>query len=482
MPPDIELDVVILGAGLSGIAMGAALRRSGRQDFLILESATAVGGTWWHNQYPGAQCDVPSHLYSYSFAPNPNWSRVYAPGAEIQQYAQDCVTRFGLEPHLRLGRRIESAVFDDSTQRWRITASDGSRLCARHFVVSMGPLNRPQRPIGIDHFSGPVLHTADWDSRVDLRNKRVALIGTAASAIQVLPAIVRQCAHVDVYQRTPSWIVPRGDHPYSERTQRLLRNPALWRIYRECLHLQAEAIFPAFRRVGLMHRLMSSVAKRHLASSVKDPALRRRLTPTYPIGCKRILLSDDYYPAIQQPHVTLHPAAETFSANGVVDIDGCHTTADVILCATGFDTLHPLGSLAIQCGDNTLEARWANGPEAYRGTTVDGFPNLWFLLGPNTGTGHTSVLIPIEAQVRYVIKCLEEMDKRGARAMRIRPQALQAYNQELQRKMTATVWADRRCNSWYKTDDGRVLGTFPGFITQFSRSMRRPRYADYIFT
>ncbi len=478
-----EQDVIILGAGLSGIAMGIALRRVNRHNFLILEEAQGVGGTWWHNRYPGAQCDVPSHLYSFSFAPNPNWSHRYTRGDEIQRYAESCVDQFGLRPHLRLGTRIDSAHFDEQTQRWTITTDSGQQLVARHFIVSMGPLHRPRLPAGIEAFTGPILHTARWDATIDYAGHTVAVIGTAASAVQLVPAIVASCGQVEVFQRTPSWIVPRGDRPYSAREQRWLRIPWVARLYRSALYVGAEAIFPAFRRLGWMHKLMQWVARHHLHQSVPASALRDRLTPNYPMGCKRILLSDTFYPALQQPHVTLHGAASAFAADAIIDEDGQRIPIDLIVCATGFDTLAPLGSLQIHGLEGlSLTQRWSAGPEAYRGTVVDGFPNLWLLLGPNTGTGHTSVLIPIEAQVRYIVDCLDELDRRGAQAMAIQPAVLRQHNEALQRRLARTVWASPGCNSWYKTADGRVLGTYPGFITQFSLSMRKPKFADYHYS
>ncbi len=478
----LDHDVVILGAGMSGIAMGAALMRAGRPDFLILEEAEGIGGTWWHNRYPGAQCDVPSHLYCFSFAPNPNWSRVYASGDEIQRYAADCVERFGLGSHLRLGTRIESAIYDVTAKRWRIRTQRGEVLSARHFVASMGPLHRPRLPEGIEAFEGPVLHTARWDALVTLTGRRVAIVGSAASAVQVIPAIAPAVAHLDVYQRTPSWVIPRGDRPYPPWLRRCLGVSFIGRLYRWALYLGTEAAFPAFRLHGLMPKILRWIATRHLRMQVADLDLRTQLTPDYPAGCKRVLLSDSYYPALQQPNVRLHGKAAGFAATGVVDSDGSLHPADVVICATGFDTLAPLAGVHIQgpAGD-TLAQRWARGPEAYHGTVVDGFPNFWLLLGPNTGTGHTSVLIPIEAQADYIVRCLGEIESRHATSMAIRHAALIAHNEDLQRRLSKTVWASPRCASWYKAEDGRVLGTFPGYLTQYRYALRHPDFSDYVF-
>jgi cation diffusion facilitator CzcD-associated flavoprotein CzcO len=480
--PHTEHDVIILGAGMSGIAMGAQLLNAGRTDFLILEEADGVGGTWWHNRYPGAQCDVPSHLYCFSFALNPRWTHVYARGDEIQRYAEDCVTRLGLTEHLRLGCRILSAEFDDTSGRWLIKTANGWTIRARHFVASMGPLHRPRLPPDISLFKGTVLHTARWDPRVDLTGKRVAIIGTAASAVQVIPAIVSACAQLHVFQRTPSWVIPRGDRPYPRWIQQLLGVPGIGRLYRWCLYALTEATFPAFKLRGFHPKLLRYIALRHLSKQVRDPELRAKLTPDYPVGCKRVLLTDEFYPAIQRDNVTLHGAAHGFTDGGILDENGAVIPADVVICATGFDTLAPLGALRIAgIGGKTLGDRWSDGPEAYRGTVVDGFPNLWLLLGPNTGTGHTSVLIPIEAQAQYVVKCIQELDRRKRVAMVIQAEAVRSHNALLQARLSETVWASARCASWYKTADGRVLGTYPGFISQFRWSLKYPRFADFTF-
>jgi cation diffusion facilitator CzcD-associated flavoprotein CzcO len=477
-----EHDVIILGAGMSGIAMGTQLLKAGRSDFLILEEADGVGGTWWHNRYPGAQCDVPSHLYSFSFALNPRWTHVYARGDEIQRYADDCVSNLGLRDHLRLGCRIASAEFDERSGRWLITTASGEIFRSRHFIASMGPLHRPRLPAGIDSFKGTVLHTARWDPRVELTGKRVAIIGTAASAVQVIPAIVGACAELHVFQRTASWVIPRGDRPYPGWAQKLLGLPAIGRWYRWLLYVLTEATFPAFKLRGFHPKLLRHIALKHLSKQVRDPQLKRQLTPDYPVGCKRVLLSDEFYPAIQRENVTLHGAAQGFTEHGILDGTGAVIPVDMIICATGFDTLAPLGALRITgIAGKTLSERWSEGPEAYCGTVVDGFPNLWLLLGPNTGTGHTSVLIPIEAQAQYVVKCIQELDRRRRPAMVIQTEALRRHNASLQERLAKTVWASPQCESWYKTADGRVLGTFPGFISQFRLGLKYPRYADYTF-
>jgi cation diffusion facilitator CzcD-associated flavoprotein CzcO len=478
-----EPEVVILGAGMSGICMAIELKRAGIDSFVVLEQSTGVGGTWWDNSYPGAQCDVPSHLYSFSFELKPDWSRVFAPSSEIQHYVEHCVRRYALAAHLRLGAEVTEAVWDEPAGRWRVTTKQGQVLRPRVFVLSLGPLNQPRLPAGVERFGGEVMHTARWNHRYDFRGKCVAVVGSAASAVQVVPALAERVARLTVYQRTASWIVARPDRLYGRLARRLFRIPPLARAYRAWLYWRFEANFAAFKGHGFMYRLLTHMAERHLRRQVADPALRDRLRPGYPMGCKRILVTSDFYPALQHSHVELvTQAASTFATNGIVAADGSVREFDAIVCATGFETLEPLAHLDVRGrGGCSLAAAWQGGPEAYFGLAVAGFPNLFLLLGPNTGTGHTSVLIPIEAQARYVRACLGELRRRGARSMDVRADVLRDHNAELQRRLTKTVWASPACTSWYKTPSGKILATYPGYITRYVRETRRPRYADYHF-
>jgi len=475
-------DIVILGAGMSGIASAVHLTRAGHQNFVLLEQADGVGGTWWHNRYPGAQCDVPSHLYSFSFAPNPRWSRVFSYGSEIQRYVEECVRRFDLARRLRLRTRVVSATFDDATHRWRIETDAGITLTPRFFIVSMGPLNRPRYPEGIEAFRGTVLHTARWDEKHALEGERVAVIGSAASAIQLVPAIAARVAKMTIFQRTPSWIVPKPDRAYGPLAKFFLMLPGLDRVYRTLMYLEFDARYPAFRGSGLMHRILSKMATRNLLTGVPDPELRAALTPRYPIGCKRILVSNDFYPAVSQPHVTLRPQAVTgFVPEGVVDAEGRVTQVATVDCATGFDTINPLGETAIHgSGGRTLADAWQDTPAAYRGVSVPGFPNLFLMLGPNTGTGHTSVLVPIEAQARYAARWITELARRGATRMDVREAVFAQHNADLQRRLQDTVWASAECASWYKTTRGTIFATYPGFISRYVWEMSRLRIKDYI--
>jgi cation diffusion facilitator CzcD-associated flavoprotein CzcO len=478
-----EPDIVILGAGLSGICMGAELMRAGRTSYLILEQSAGVGGTWWDNVYPGAQCDVRSHLYSLSFAPKADWSRVFAPSQEIQAYAQQCAERFGLVPHLRLGARLTEASYDEAAGRWRLRTAAGDEFRPRVFICSTGPLNRPRYPAGIEAFRGEVMHSARWHAGYRFAGKRVALIGSAASAVQIAPSLAAEAFRLTVFQRTPSWILPRPDRAYSALEKRLLGIAPLALLNRAWHYWVHELRYAAFRGRGPVYRLMVAAADRHRRSQVADPALRELLTPRYPMGCKRILITSDYYPALQRPNVELLAQAATgFTADGVIAADGRQVAVDVIVCATGFYTTELLPGIDVRGrAGATLADATAAGAEAYRGVTVAGFPNLFLLLGPNTGTGHTSVLIPAEAQARYVIRCLAELDRRGATTLEVRAAASAEHNRELQARLARTVWASPACRSWYKTAAGKIVGTYPGHITRYVLEMRRPLFADYRF-
>ncbi len=478
-----EPDVVILGAGMSGICMAIELKRAGLNSFVVLEQSAGVGGTWWDNAYPGAQCDVPSHLYSFSFELKSDWTRVFAPSHEIQSYVEHCVRRYALASHLRLGAEVIAAAWDEPAARWRVTTRQGQVLRPRVFVLSLGPLNHPRLPAGVEAFRGEVMHTARWNQRYDFRGKRVAVLGSAASAVQVVPALAEQASQLTVFQRTPSWIVARPDRLYGRLERRLFRIPLVARAYRAWLYWRFEANFAAFKGRGIMYRLLTHMAAKHLNEQVRDPALRDALRPRYPMGCKRILISNDFYPALQRSNVELvAQPASAFTASGVVAADGTVREVDALVCATGFETVEPLAHLDVRgSGGRALAAAWRDGPEAYHGITVAGFPNLFLLLGPNTGTGHTSVLIPIEAQARYVLACLGELRRRGARSMDVRADVLREHNAELQRRLAATVWASPACTSWYKMNSGKILATYPGYITRYVRETRQPRYGDFVF-
>jgi cation diffusion facilitator CzcD-associated flavoprotein CzcO len=482
-PMSASPTIVILGAGMSGICMGIVLKRAGIDSFAIIEQSPAVGGTWWDNIYPGAQCDVRSHLYSFSFELKSDWSRVFAPSREIQAYVEHCVDKYGLRGHLRLNTTLVEARYDVTDARWLLKTQVGESLTARVFVCSVGPLNRPRFPAGIDAFKGEVMHSSRWNSGYDFTGKRIAIIGSAASAVQIAPSLAEMAAQLTIFQRTPSWVLPRPDRAYTALEKFLLRAPPLARLNRWWHYWVHEARFAAFKGHGLTYRLMTWLADRHRLEQVADPALRDKLRPNYPMGCKRILVTSNYYPALGRPNVRLvAQEAAGFTADGVVAAGGVVHRADAVVCATGFITTELLAGLPVYgaAGATLIEAT-GDGAQAYKGVTVAGFPNFFMLLGPNTGTGHTSVLIPIEAQARYALKCIQELNRRGPSSMDVRPEVMAEHNLDLQRRMARTVWASPACRSWYKTATGKVVATYPGYITRYVLEMRRPRFADYEF-
>ena len=473
--------IVILGAGMSGVCMGIQLKRAGIDSFVIVERSAGVGGTWWDNVYPGAQCDVRSQLYSFSFEPNPDWSRAFAPSGEIQAYIERCVDKYGLRSHLRLNTTVTEARWDEATSHWRLRTAAGDSLTTAIFICSIGPLNRPRLPEGIDAFKGAVMHSARWDSSYDFQGKRVALIGSAASAIQITPTLAATASRLTVFQRTPSWILPRPDRPHRRFEKALLRLGVFARLTRWWHYWVHDVRYLAFSGHGPLYRAMTALANRHRRSQVASLELREKLRPDYPMGCKRVLISSDYYPALSRPNVELVTHAATrFTADGVVAADGTVHPVDAVVCATGFQTIELLaGTTVIGLGGVTLNSATPGGAEAYRGTLVAGFPNFFMLLGPNTGGGHTSALIAVEAQSGYVVKCIRHLDASGATGLEVTRGAMHANNRDLQQRLASTVWASPACSSWYKTATGKILANYPGYSTRFLVEMRTPRFADF---
>jgi cation diffusion facilitator CzcD-associated flavoprotein CzcO len=469
---------------MSGLCMGVRLLQSGIRSFTILEQASGLGGTWWDNTYPGAQCDVRSHLYSFSFAPNPDWSRVYAAQAEILAYMQRVADRWRLHDHIRLGTVLAAARFDGADKQWRLRTSGGETLQADVLICSTGPLAQPRDPdiAGLADFRGKRMHSARWDRTYDFAGKAVAVIGTAASAVQLVPQLARSVRRLHVFQRTPNWVVPRRDRAYHRWEQALYRLPLVGRLPRWVQYWLHERNRLGFEQGTRMARVFEHLADQHRERQVTDAALRAKLRPNYPLGCKRVLPSDDYYPALGRPNVELvTDPIERIDANGIATRDGRHRAVDAIVCATGFDTLHLLSSVDVRGSDGqALADAWRDAPQAYRGVTVAGFPNLFLLLGPNTGTGHTSTLLYIEAQVDYTLRCLRELRRRGRSWLAVKPDVMVEHNRALQARLAKTVWAGP-CSSWYKTASGHVAAIWPGFSWEYTRAMRQPRFEDYEF-
>lgn len=474
--PD-HVDVAIVGAGFGGIGTAIALCRDGRSDFVVLERDDDVGGTWHQNTYPGCQCDVPSNLYSFSFAPNPDWSHTFALQPEIGAYLKRVADDYGVRPYVHVKTAVEGAAWDERTQRWRIETSRGT-LTARVLVAGMGALSEPNVPAipGADRFEGPAFHTARWRNDVDLAGKRVAVIGTGASAVQVVPRIQPRVARLDVFQRTPPWIMPHPGRAVRPRERALFRAlPAVQKLVRGAVYWGRECYVPPFK----FHRLSGipeAMARRHLEQQVADPVLREKLTPRYEIGCKRILMSDEYFPALQQPNAELVTGAiAEITPGGVRTADGAEHPADVIVWGTGFHVTDlPYVEWIRGRGGRSLGEVWGEGGmQALRGTTVAGFPNLFMLVGPNTGLGHNSIVFMIESQLRYVMGALRAMDEHGAAAVESRPHAQAAFNARVQRRMRGTVWVEGGCASWYLDAHGNNPTLWPGTSWSFRRATRR---------
>jgi cation diffusion facilitator CzcD-associated flavoprotein CzcO len=475
--------VVILGAGVSGICMGIALRKAGIDSFLIIEKSPALGGTWWDNTYPGAECDVRAHLYSYSFAPNPDWSQAYAPQGEIRQYLERCSARFDLFPRIKFNTAIVAARFDAATGLWRLQLENGEQLESRFFICSTGPLSQPRYPDipGMESYPGALLHSARWDRACEFRGKRVAVIGTAASAVQLVPRIAPLVEKLYVCQRSPNWIIPRINHVYGPWERALFRVKLIGKAHRFLLYAAHEMNRLSFNPGSLNAWIARRLAQWHVRRQVPDDKLREALLPEYPFGCKRVLLSNDYYPALMRPNVELVTAPiRQIDHDGIITGDGKRREADIIVCATGFDISHVLSSIRIEGTKGRLLGKaWAGEPEAYRGVAIAGFPNLFLLLGPNTGQGHTSAMLFIEAQANHALQCIQEVLSQGKTSVEVKAGAMARYNEQLQKKLATSVWA-AGCRSWYKTESGKIVGIYPGFSFQYARELRRPRFEDYI--
>lgn len=477
--------VIIVGAGFSGVAMAVALRKQGIEDFVILERAADLGGTWRDNAYPGCACDVESVLYSLSCAPNPDWSRTFSPQSEIWGYLRRVAREFGIEPFIRYNESVSGATWDDQALRWTVTSTSG-QWNGDALVLGNGQLSDPLIPKipGLDTFSGPAFHTARWDHSVPLRGARVAVIGTGASAIQVIPAIQPQVAKLVVFQRSPAWVMPRWDRANSALKRALFRMfPAAQKMARLAQYLRHETLFLPFRSAPARW-IAERVIGLHLRRQVRDRALRRALTPGYGIGCKRLLLSDDYYPAMTQANVSLVTASvERIVPEGIVTSDGRTHAVDVLVLATGFRvTDWQLAPLIRGRDGQTLSDAWGGSPKAYLGTTVAGFPNLFTLMGPNTGLGHSSVLMMVEAQIEHITQLLTAMTQRGASAAAPSAAAQTRYVRWLDESLASTVWNRGGCTSWYLDTTGRNSTLWPYGVGRFRRTARRVRLEDYEFT
>ena len=482
---DESVDVLIVGAGFAGLGMAIQLRKAGMESFLIVEKGGEVGGTWWYNRYPGCACDIPSHLYSFSFDRNPDWSRMYAGQAEILEYLKSCAKRYGVAARVRLNTALREARWDESRRAWRATLGSGAVIEARVLVSGMGALHVPRFPDipGRERFRGPAFHSAEWDSEAPLAGRRVAVIGTGASAIQIVPAIAPEVKQLLLFQRTPAWILPRFDHPISEPARRRFRRvPALTWLLRWFLFWNLELRVGGFLKGGWRRRLGANMARKHMEKQVPDAKLRAALTPQYEFGCKRVLISSDFYAALQRPNVELvTDVISEIREHSIVTADGVERPIDAIVYSTGFRVTEMLGGIPIY-GRNGVELHdaWRDRIAAYLGIAVSGFPNFFLLLGPNTGLGHNSVVLMIEAQVQYVMSCLKQMQTQGIAAIDLKPERLKAFVEEMRARLPKTVWESGGCQSWYQDPATRETpAVWPGSVVEYQKRTRTASLGDY---
>lgn len=475
--------VLIIGSGFAGLGMAIKLREAGIEDFQILERGSDVGGTWRDNHYPGCACDVQSHLYSFSFEPNPDWTRMFARQPEIRAYLEKCADKYDLRRHIVFGANVQTARYDDASASWTVTTADGRSFKAQVLVSGMGGLSNPAMPNvkGLEKFKGKAFHSAHWDHSYDLAGKKVAVIGTGASAIQFVPQLQKLAGRVDLYQRTAPWIMPKPDREIGQIERVLYRRfPALQNAYRTAIYWALESRVLGFAVNPKLMTLVQGIARSHIKKQIADPTLRAKVTPDYTIGCKRILISNDYYPALAQDNVeVITDSIAEVRANSIVDANGVERKVDAIIYGTGFKAQDPMprGTVFGKGGVDLLDA-WKDGPEAYLGLSVAGFPNFFMLVGPNTGLGHNSMVFMIESQVAYVMDALKTMKARQLRAVDVKPDAQVSFNKGIQGKLTKTVWTSG-CKSWYVDANGKNTTLWPGFTFVYRGKTRRFKADQY---
>ncbi len=474
--------IAVVGAGFGGVGAAVMLRRAGYHDVSVFERGERIGGVWHHNTYPGAACDIPSHLYEFSFEPNPRWSRRYGPQAEIQAYLEDVARRYGVLERIRTGTEVTRATWSEERGNWRLETTAGDHE-AEVLLTACGQLSVPKVPPipGLDSFEGPAFHTAEWRHDLDLAGKRVAVLGTGCSGIQVVPAIQRIVERVDVYQRSPGWTIPKMDFDYSERARRLFeRFPLLQRLDRMTIFALQELaaagmtkhrwLLPAFRAVG----------RRQINKAIEDPELRRKVTPTDEIGCKRIMLTDDWYPTLTEPNVDLvtDRIAEV-TGDSIRTRDGTERPTDVLVLATGFNSHGFVAPMeVVGAGGRTLAEEWADVARAYLGMSVPGFPNMFLLYGPNTNGGSGSVIYTIEAGMTHVIAALDELARSRARRIEVRRPVAEAFDRELRAALSGTVWHSG-CTNWYVDENGNDPNQWPWLWTSYRRRTARLEPGTY---
>jgi len=466
-----QRSVAIVGAGFGGVGAAVQLRRAGYEDVTVFEKGERVGGVWNANTYPGAACDIPSHLYEFSFAPN-SWSRRFSPGPEIQAYIEGVARRFGVRDRIRTGTEVKSASWDEERRLWTLETSAGPHE-AEVLVTACGQLSVPKLPPlpGLEEFEGPAFHSSEWRHDVDLAGKRVAVVGTGCSGIQVVPAIQPEVAQLDVYQRSPGWTLPKGDREYSPFERALYRRfPRLRRLDRQLVDASQELATAALTRRGRLLPLLRAIGRRQINRAIADPELRRKVTPTDEFGCKRIMLTDEWYPTLTRPNVELvAERIEAVTAGGIRDATGTERPADVLVLATGFASHDFVAPMEIAGrGGRSLAEAWGRVPSAYLGLSVPGFPNMFLLYGPNTNGGAGSVVNVLEWGVGHLLAALAELERAGAGTIEVRPEAAEAFDRELRGALAGTVW-HTGCTNWYVDEDGNDPSQWPWLWGEYRR-------------
>ena len=479
--------VAIIGTGFGGLGVAARLRQAGIDTFTVFEKADAVGGTWRDNSYPGAACDVPSHLYSLSFVPNPAWTRKFPTQPEIRRYLDSIPARTGIADRIEFGAEVRSLRYDDDAKTWQVTVLLGDGPDAAEttetfdaVVAATGQLNRPHIPDieGLDSFDGPVFHSARWDHDVDLTGRHVGVVGIGASAIQFVPAIAESAASLTLFQRSANYVAPKADAPLSPRARRLLRVEALRKAYRFSIWARFEARFMALRDGSTLNRMGQNLFDKGLAKAVGPKLTPEMVVPDYALGCKRILIANDWYPTLMRPDVTVVPGGVQKVEPGAVVVDGVSHPVDTLIFGTGFESTGFLMPMTVTGRHGVdLQESWAEGAEAHLGITVSGFPNLFVLYGPNTNLGHNSIVFMLERQISYALTCIRSLVS-DPRPLDVRPGAQAASNRRLERRLATTVWATA-CHSWYKTESGRITNNWSGTTSDYWRRTWRPRWTDF---
>lgn len=476
--------ILIVGTGFAGLGMAIRLKEMGISDFIIIERAKDVGGTWRDNRYPGAACDVPSHLYSFSFEPNPDWSRVYPTQPELEAYLRKVADKWQLRPHIRFDHTLNEARYDETDGKWLVKTSGGN--FKTQFVISgNGGLAEPKLPDipGVNTFTGHHFHSATWDHSYALPGKRVAVIGTGASAIQFVPEIAGVPDKLSIFQRTPNWVIPRGDRAYTGIEKWIFKHiPIARKILRAKIYCQNEArVLGMVLHPSLMNFFRRSATK-HIQRQVSDPEMWPKLTPSYPIGCKRILISNDWYPALQKPNVeVVTNGIKEIRQHSIVTNDGEERDVDCIIFGTGFyATDNPIAGKIYGRDGRQLSQVWKDGEEAYLGASVHGFPNFFFIVGPNVTLGHSSMVYMIETQIQAISRILSATKETGAAAVEVKLDVQQKYNSDLQKLLGGSVWATG-CDSWYKHRTGKITQLWPGFTFTFRRRNKDFKQTDYVF-